>query len=91
MRMFAFNFIFLLLIFSLIYRYTVDDLVIPEIFYDDIDNVRIAVDGISVQIDDEVHNHLSVFIDPIDGTREFSTSTCVLLLLLYDIYNKILV
>jgi 3'-phosphoadenosine 5'-phosphosulfate (PAPS) 3'-phosphatase len=54
-------------------RYTVDDLVIPEQFYDDIDRVRSDVDNLSQQIDASAFQDISVFIDPIDGTREFAT------------------
>lgn len=53
--------------------YTVDDLVIPEDFYDSIDRARAEVDGLHAQIDPEAYKDISVFIDPIDGTREFAT------------------
>lgn len=54
--------------------YTVDDLLVPEEFYDNIDQVRADIDELYTQIDPTAYKDISVFIDPIDGTREFSTN-----------------
>jgi 3'-phosphoadenosine 5'-phosphosulfate (PAPS) 3'-phosphatase len=53
--------------------YTVDDLTVPEDFFDMIENVRSSVTALSAEIDAEKYRDLTIFIDPIDGTREFST------------------
>lgn len=53
--------------------YFVDDLIIPEEYYDVIDSVRSRIDELSTQIDPQVYKDITIFIDPIDGTREFST------------------
>lgn len=50
-----------------------DDLLVPEEFYDGIDKVRVDMDELHCQIDGAAYKDISVFIDPIDGTREFST------------------
>ena len=65
--------------------YTVDDLVVPELYYDSIDVVRGKIDELSVQIDNESFTDLSVFIDPIDGTREFSTGDNYFIVLVFII------
>eukprot|EP01039_Chlorochromonas_danica_P004782 gene4782-5242_t len=52
--------------------YQVDDLVIPEDLQPLINTARVTLDQLSTQIGEE-YQDLSVFIDPIDGTREFST------------------
>lgn len=53
--------------------YTVDDLVVPEEFEElitgTLNNVRLLAD----RIDGEAYKHMTVFVDPIDGTREFAT------------------
>ena len=53
--------------------YFVDDLVIPDSFYDDIESTKTDMEKISAGIDPEFYKDLTIFIDPIDGTREFST------------------
>jgi 3'(2'), 5'-bisphosphate nucleotidase len=53
--------------------YTVDDLVVPTEFNGLIDQARLTLDELSQQIDIAEYKDLTVFIDPIDGTREFST------------------
>lgn len=53
--------------------YFVDDLIVPEEYYDLIDSVRIRIEELSNNIDSNAYLELNVFIDPIDGTREFST------------------
>jgi 3'-phosphoadenosine 5'-phosphosulfate (PAPS) 3'-phosphatase len=57
----------------LVKPYFVDDIAIPEKYFDIIDSVRAKIDDLSSQIDPNAYKDLSVFIDPIDGTREFST------------------
>lgn len=51
--------------------YMVDDLVIPETVHHLIDTARERLDELSAAL--EEYEDLTVFIDPIDGTREFST------------------
>lgn len=53
--------------------YFVDDLTVPEDFYDIIDSVRIRIEELKQRINNDSYRELTVFIDPIDGTREFST------------------
>eukprot|EP00286_Rhodomonas_abbreviata_P017860 CAMPEP_0181322672 /NCGR_PEP_ID=MMETSP1101-20121128/19353_1 /TAXON_ID=46948 /ORGANISM="Rhodomonas abbreviata, Strain Caron Lab Isolate" /LENGTH=374 /DNA_ID=CAMNT_0023430601 /DNA_START=54 /DNA_END=1178 /DNA_ORIENTATION=- len=53
--------------------YTVDTLKVPDQFCDMIDGVRDRIDKLSAQVDVEAYKSKSVFVDPIDGTREFST------------------
>lgn len=54
--------------------FTVDDLTVPEEFCDTVDAVAREIRELSVRISacDE-YKGLTIFIDPIDGTREFST------------------
>jgi 3'(2'), 5'-bisphosphate nucleotidase len=54
--------------------YTVDDLVVPDMFEDMIDSVRTRIEALAGRIDSEAYQTLTVFIDPIDGTREFATA-----------------
>ena len=54
--------------------YSVDDLTVPDQFCDIIDTTREALDNIAKGIDKGTYEDLTVFIDPIDGTREFSTA-----------------
>lgn len=53
--------------------FVVDDLVIPDSYVDIIESTRIQIEDLSKSICGTSYKHLSVFIDPIDGTREFST------------------
>ena len=53
--------------------YMVDDLIVPEEFYKIIDDTRYKIQELSALIDNESYKSLSAFIDPIDGTKEFST------------------
>lgn len=53
--------------------YLVDDLVVPVEFNPLIDQARLSLDELSSQLTDSVYKKLTIFIDPIDGTREFST------------------
>jgi len=53
--------------------YFVDDLTVPDEFTSIIDDARIKIEALGAQIHPDGYKELSVFIDPIDGTREFST------------------
>lgn len=53
--------------------YMVEDLAVPAVFCDLINSTREAVAALSSKIDASLYKDISVFIDPIDGTREFST------------------
>lgn len=53
--------------------YTVDELVVPDIFFDIIDSTRAKIEALASNIDSDAYQALTVFIDPIDGTREFAT------------------
>lgn len=53
--------------------YTVENLVVPDDFCDIIDDVRDRVSALGARIDGTVYKDKTVFIDPIDGTREFAT------------------
>lgn len=54
--------------------YTVADLTVPEDFNETIENALAAITNLATQISPDSYQDLSVFIDPIDGTREFSTA-----------------
>lgn len=54
--------------------FTVDDLIVPEEFLDLVESVRDEIKELSNKISSDEYNDLTVFIDPIDGTREFSTA-----------------
>eukprot|EP01033_Poteriospumella_lacustris_P000856 gene856-612_t len=54
--------------------YTVDDLTVPEQFTSIVDEAKIALDALREQINADDYKDLTIFIDPIDGTREFSTA-----------------
>lgn len=53
--------------------FTVDDLTVPEEFFDGIESVRDQIKLLSLKIPNESYKKLTIFIDPIDGTREFAT------------------
>lgn len=53
--------------------YKVDDLTVPEDFYSIIECTRRQLEELSSEIHPTMYQDLTVFIDPIDGTREFST------------------
>ena len=53
--------------------YTVDNLVVPEEFEELIRDTLQKVKALAVKIDDKAYKHMTVFVDPIDGTREFAT------------------
>jgi 3'-phosphoadenosine 5'-phosphosulfate (PAPS) 3'-phosphatase len=52
--------------------YTVEDLTVPVEFNHFIDAARITLDDLSAQLSATDFKEISIFIDPIDGTREFS-------------------
>lgn len=54
--------------------YTVDDLEVPDEFVAAIDAATIKIDQLSTRIDKKAYQDLTVFLDPIDGTREFATA-----------------
>ena len=53
--------------------YTVDDLQIPDTFCEEIDAIAQRLAKFNAELDAEAYRSLTCFIDPIDGTREFST------------------
>lgn len=53
--------------------FTVDDLIVPEEFCNAIESTRFSFQEMAKDIDTEAYKSLTIFIDPIDGTREFST------------------
>ena len=54
--------------------FTVDNLTVPEEFVECIEDVLQSIIKLSDEISPESYKDLTVFIDPIDGTREFSTN-----------------
>lgn len=54
--------------------YFVEDLKVPDEFIPIVDSVRDQIIKLSQDISDEEYKDLTVFIDPIDGTREFATN-----------------
>lgn len=54
--------------------FTVDDLIIPEVFVPIVKKARLNMCSLADEIIDcDFYRSLTIFIDPIDGTREFST------------------
>ena len=53
--------------------YTVDDLVVPDEFSDLIEETLNKIKLIATRIDSDAYKTMTVFVDPIDGTREFAT------------------
>lgn len=53
--------------------YTVDDLLVPQEFEDLIDTTLAKVKSLASSIDSSAYKKLTLFVDPIDGTREFAT------------------
>jgi 3'(2'), 5'-bisphosphate nucleotidase len=54
--------------------FTVDDLIIPEEFVPVVKKARLDIQSLAHEIVDcDLYRSLTIFIDPIDGTREFST------------------
>lgn len=55
-------------------HYSVDGLTVPDEYIPLIDKCRDDMTALSNEIDKEAYKDLTIFIDPIDGTREFSTA-----------------
>lgn len=53
--------------------FTVDDLVVPEEFEEMIIDTLAKVTALASRIDATAYNDMTIFVDPIDGTREFAT------------------
>eukprot|EP01036_Dinobryon_divergens_P041656 gene41656-55237_t len=53
--------------------YTVDDLVVPEEFNELVESTLKKIRTLSTKIDANAYKDITVFVDPIDGTREFAT------------------
>jgi 3'-phosphoadenosine 5'-phosphosulfate (PAPS) 3'-phosphatase len=53
--------------------FMVDDLIVPEEFCSVIESTRMSFQEMAKDIDTQAYKGLTIFIDPIDGTREFST------------------
>jgi 3'-phosphoadenosine 5'-phosphosulfate (PAPS) 3'-phosphatase len=54
--------------------FTVDNLTVPEEFNESIEAVLSSIQKLAIEISHSSYQDISVFIDPIDGTREFSTN-----------------
>ena len=54
--------------------FKVDNLTVPEEFNEVIESVLLQISALADEISAEAYNEITVFIDPIDGTREFSTN-----------------
>ena len=54
--------------------YTVDNLTVPAEFNEIIESVLKSVTKLADEINPDYYKDLTIFIDPIDGTREFSTN-----------------
>jgi len=53
--------------------YTVDELVVPEEFEVLVEQTLLKIQQLSKRIDSEAYKGITIFVDPIDGTREFAT------------------
>jgi 3'-phosphoadenosine 5'-phosphosulfate (PAPS) 3'-phosphatase len=53
--------------------FTVDDLTVPEEFEELINNTLEKVKALADRIDPTAYSAYTIFVDPIDGTREFAT------------------
>jgi len=53
--------------------FTVDDLVVPDEFEELVIETLAKVKALSSKIDEKAYKDMTVFVDPIDGTREFAT------------------
>lgn len=53
--------------------FTVDDLIVPSEFDDLVERTRDDIRRLAERIDDKSYKGITVFVDPIDGTREFAT------------------
>ena len=74
--------------------YTVDSLQVPEEYFDLVDNVVNQIQNLSKKINtnyNNVYKNNTIFVDPIDGTREFSTNLgeqCTILIGISDLHGK---
>ena len=50
-----------------------DELIVPNEFYEIIESTRDSIKALAPKIDSHAYKDITVFLDPIDGTREFST------------------
>lgn len=53
--------------------FTVDDLVVPEEFEGLVIETRNKIQELAKRIDPSAYKGITIFVDPIDGTREFAT------------------
>lgn len=53
--------------------YTVDDLMIPPEFDELVESTRNKIQNLAKRIDPNSYKGITIFVDPIDGTREFAT------------------
>mmetsp|Transcript_25604 Transcript_25604/g.24468 ORF Transcript_25604/g.24468 Transcript_25604/m.24468 type:complete len:442 (-) Transcript_25604:70-1395(-) len=53
--------------------FTVDDLVVPEEFEELVIETRTKIQALAKRIDPNAYKGITIFVDPIDGTREFAT------------------
>lgn len=53
--------------------YSVDELIVPDEFNSLIASTLVKIKSLSKRIDSEAFKKLTLFVDPIDGTREFAT------------------
>ena len=54
--------------------FTVDDLTVPDEFNSIIASTLKEIDQLGSRIDENLYQSMTVFVDPIDGTREFATA-----------------
>lgn len=53
--------------------FTVDDLIVPEEFEELVETTRDQIQQLAKKIDSTSYKTITIFVDPIDGTREFAT------------------
>lgn len=53
--------------------FTVDELVVPEEFEVLVESTLIQIKQLAARIDSNAYKGITIFVDPIDGTREFAT------------------
>lgn len=53
--------------------FTVDDLIVPEEFNELVETTRDQIQQLAKRIDSTSYKTITIFVDPIDGTREFAT------------------
>ena len=66
--------------------YSVDDLIVPDEFDELIDATLVKIQALADRIHPLTYKKLTIFVDPIDGTREFATGKgeCVTMLIGYN-------